>query len=237
MNAHMKQVNGEQITVPPSSTSLPTSYYGNEFNSPFHGLNKQSGNPVNDSSSGFSSSSSMSSDNSFDNFGNGNVQENFLPEIKAFSNNSDKLEGVLGHLNATHLPNTFTQSKTNPFAMLRDKNSALNDLKGMELSKSFPLAGKIHSLTGNGINYDALRETTDYDVFNTTSTSGLSCDTLIEKPEKSPVAIDLFKDAAAAAFNELGGSNGNKVRKHEFYNKISEQAFASAEKVKNLWLH
>lgn len=185
----------------------------------------------------------MSSDNSFDNFGNGNGQENILPEIKAFSNNSDKLDGVIGHLNGAHItndiatPNTMPQSKTNPFAMIRDKNPGLNDLKGMELSKSFPLSSKIHSLTGNGINYDALRETTDFVVFNTTSPTGSSSDVAVEKSEKPAIAIDLFKDAAAAAFNELGGSNNNKVRKHEFYNKISEQAFATIEKVKNLWLH
>lgn len=187
----------------------------------------------------------MSSDNSFEHFSGINTsgQENILPEIRAFANNSDKLDGVLDHLNGSYISNgsqpTPTASKNNPFMMIKnEKNAALTELKGMELSKSFPLTGKKKSLTGNGINYDALRETTDYDVFNTSCPSGIACDTtVIEKPERAPVALDLFKDAAAAAFNELGGLHNNKVRKHEFYNKISEQAFTSTEKVNTNWLH
>lgn len=188
----------------------------------------------------------MSSDNSFDNFGQGSIHENILPEIKAFANNSDTLDGVLDHLNGIQMPNgnqqlnTSAQLKTNPFAINRDKMHAFNDLKGMELSKSFPLSSKIHSFTGNAINYDALRDTSDHDIFKASNTLGFAGETAaekIEKPEKPAVAIDLFKDAAAAAFNELGGTKGNKVRKHEFYNKISEQAFATVEKVTKLRLH
>lgn len=51
--------------------------------------------------------------------------------------------------------------------------------------------------------------------------------------QKPTISMDLFRDAAAAAFSEFGTSNG---KKHEFFNKMPEMV-AQSGKVMQWWEH
>lgn len=65
------------------------------------------------------------------------------------------------------------------------------------------------------INYDAFRDTFTTNDFSTIG----QVDTTPPMAQKPAISMDLFRDAAAAAFSEFGSSNG---KKHEFFNKMPE---------------
>lgn len=199
---------------------------GNEFatsENSFGSTSSNSGaNPFNDSSSGFGDSSSESN-STIDSSIHSHGQQYFMPDLKAFSNNYDKLDGILNHFNGSNVDGDAKNVRANPFLISGTKSPALNELKGTGFSASLPEPGQYKRSDGNRINYDSLRETIDSEVLNTScppqlfGSSGGGVTTAVDRPG---VAVDLFKDAAAAAFSEFGSTN-DKGRKHEFFNKIS----------------
>lgn len=179
----------------------------------------QTANPFNDStSSGFGTS--------FDGSVTNQLHDTMLPDLKAFTTNVDKLDGILSHLNGintitasgSHMEMMSSNQTGNPFVGSPEKN----ELKGVDLSTSLPLTGKKKSMDKNKINYDALRETIDSDVLNVTCPMPETITNPNKIADKPQMSMDFFKDAAAAAFSEFGNS---RVNKHEFYNKISDVDF------------
>lgn len=200
---------------------------GIETNGSYGNAQPQMANPFNDTVSAFTNPNVSGYNPS------ATIQDSILPNINAFTNNVDKLDGILNHINASSeyttaagspvnaQSTTITQklSAFNPFVANQEKNTATS-----EFPKGVPSMGKKKSLDGNKINYDALRETFDSDTLNL-AFSPIVVNTQNQNnkvPEKPAISMDLFKDAAAAAFNELGSS---RLRKHEFYNKISDVDF------------
>lgn len=125
-------------------------------------------------------------------------------DLKAFA---DTFKDAFTHQNneqAIAPPQQQQQSKANnPFLM------------SPEQSKPSMGNGK----SSYNINYDAFRDTFTSNEFNgigqTESTPPM--------PQKPTISMDLFRDAAAAAFNEFGGgSTSNGKKKHEFFNKMPE---------------
>lgn len=80
------------------------------------------------------------------------------------------------------------------------------------------------SMTGKSynINYDAFRDT-----FTTNEFSAIGqADVMPTMAQKPTISMDLFRDAAAAAFSEFGTANG---KKHEFFNKMPEMVAQSGK--------
>lgn len=75
------------------------------------------------------------------------------------------------------------------------------------------------------INYDAFRDT-----FTTNEFSNIGqADVMPAMAQKPAISMDLFRDAAAAAFSEFGTTTGGK--KHEFFNKMPEVVGQNGGKV------
>lgn len=188
-------------------------------------------NPFNDTSSAFGDVSSES--NSGNEPAAGQQPQHILPEIQAFANNFDKLDGILSHFTAAgDASNVVAANQNNakihnPFVVQRAKSPALNDLKGMDLCNAGTMNAS-KTFDGNRVNYDALRESIECGTINSTCpplATNMSLVTNQKTGEKPQISMDLFKDAAAAAFNEFGGSANGKAKKHEFFNRISEVGF------------
>lgn len=187
-------------------------------------------NPFTDSSS----SSSGFGDNSSDSFGDASSpsgsQQHVLTDLTAFSNNFDKLDGILNHFNGTNADaninaNTITTTTTttsttatgkantfNPFAMGGTKSPALNELKGMEFSQSMPESQQFGGQGVFNIDFDAIRATLESDAHNLPCPSDMGSITNDPKTDDK-AAMDFFKDAAAAAFSEFGTGAGKSAFK------------------------
>lgn len=129
-----------------------------------------------------------------------------LHDISTLTNNSEKLDGIL----KTKLSNNtkIDETKANPFigGVASSTHPPLSELKGIDLPKANPFSSIIDK---NQFNYDALRN--KFDTVDIQTQSSVVVDGNVEKIQ---IDIDLFKDAAAVAFNEF---NKNK---HEFSNKL-----------------
>lgn len=123
-----------------------------------------------------------------------------MSDLKAFTVNVDKLHGALSHSRDREVKiDAFGNhsSVSNPFLS----------------SNAFGESPKQSSPMKSTINYDAFRDTfTANDVHEPILPEA-------QLPTKPAISMDLFKDAATAAFNEFGASNH---RKHEFFNKMPE---------------
>lgn len=154
-------------------------------------------------SSASSTSSQSSASNQFNELNVSDVgsDNGLLTDLKAFTVNVDKLNGAM----------TRTQDK-DPFAVQPTT-------VGNPFLMNSPFGGestppKQQSIKTT-INYDAFRDTfTAHDIHEP-----IISDTQAMTPPKPSISVDLFKDAAAAAFNEFGAGT---FRKHEFYNKMPE---------------
>lgn len=192
-----------QAGTPASETNTESSFgSSSSFNA---------SNPFSDSSSsGFGDSGSDSAtDSSITSIGN---QHQTMPELKAFANNFEQLDGILNHFNATNMEtnattaaiaNGNTKSKSfNPFSMGRTKSPAMNDLKGMEFSQSLPESSAFKKTGSHQVNYEALRETLDISPNNFPIS-------IEQQNINDKAAMDFFKNAAAAAFSEFGGKKAD----------------------------
>lgn len=132
-----------------------------------------------------------------------------MSDLKAFTVNADKLDSVFStvHNNEDAAP---PKQPNNPFLMSpafgeipKTTTDATNSMSTMSAGKSY------------NINYDAFRDT-----FTTNEFSAIGqVDVMPSMAQKPVISMDLFRDAAAAAFSEFGTSNG---KKHEFYNKMPD---------------
>lgn len=162
------------------------------------------------------------------------TKDNIFPEMKPIASNADNLDGLITNFNNISnnynngintqndvMSQTLANQKTiagNPFANPfgnpcgQDKSSAFNGLNELDLTAS--MLNKSMENYLNGVNYDALRDTM------TSETNKLieKDNQKTEKNAKKEVPIDLFKDAASAAFSEFESSRN---KNNEFYNKIS----------------
>lgn len=128
--------------------------------------------------------------------------------MKAFTVNADNLDSVFSiQNNGQHQQQQQTQA-SNPFLMAPAFG---------EIPKSTDPAKSMATMTGKSynINYDAFRDTFTTNDFSTNGQAN-STPPMAQKPA---ISMDLFRDAAAAAFSEFGSSNG---KKHEFFNKMPE---------------
>lgn len=183
-------------------------------------------NPFTDSSS---SSSGFGDSCSSDSFGDGvsttGNQHHVLSDLRAFSNNSDKLDGIVNHFNGTNADananvivttaNTDSAAKAstfNPFATARTKSPALNELKGMEFTQSMPESQRFGSPSVFNIDFDAIRATLESDAHNMTCPPDMGGSANDAKVDDK-AAMDFFKDAAAAAFSEFGTGPGQSAFK------------------------
>lgn len=137
--------------------------------------------------------------------------ENILSDMKAFTVNADNLDSVFSiQSNSQHQQQPQSQA-SNPFLM----TPAFGEIpKSTDPTKSM---ASMSSMTGKSynINYDAFRDTFTTNDFGTIG----QVDTTPPMAQKPAISMDLFRDAAAAAFSEFGSSNG---KKHEFFNKMPE---------------
>lgn len=183
-------------------------------------------NPFTDSSSSSSGFGDCSSSDSFGDAASttGN-QHHVLSDLKAFSNNSDKLDGIVNHFNGTNADanaNTITAtaatgsaakaSTFNPFATARTKSPALNELKGMEFTQSMPESQRFGSPSVFNIDFDAIRATLESDAHNQTCPPDMG-GSANDAKVNDKAAMDFFKDAAAAAFSQFGTGPGQSAFK------------------------
>lgn len=145
------------------------------------------------------------------------INENILSDLKAFTVNADKLDSVFSSQNIDRaVPMQQPQQppkRNNPFLMSPD----IGELpKTIDSAKPMP---SMTSMTGKSynINYDALRDTFTTNEF---SANGHVADVMPPTATQKPaISMDLFRDAAAAAFSEFGTTNS---KKHEFFNQMPE---------------
>lgn len=135
-------------------------------------------------------------------FTSSSVDSGLISDFKAFTVNVDKLQGALSHSQEKEV-----KIETNAFGSHSVSNPFLSNGTGFGES---PIQSNAMKST---INYDAFRDTfTAHDVHEPILPEA-------QQPSKPAISMDLFKDAAAAAFNEFGAGN---YRKHEFFNKMPE---------------
>lgn len=141
--------------------------------------------------------------------------ENILSDLKAFTVNADKLDSVFSIHNNENAAAPMQQSQQPP---KQPNNPFLMSPGYGEIPKTTTDTTKtMSSMSGKSynINYDAFRDT-----FTTNEFSAIGqVDVMPPMAQKPVISMDLFRDAAAAAFNEFGTSNG---KKHEFYNKMPD---------------
>lgn len=173
-----------------------------------------------------SSSGSFQAVNQFNDSSSDHSSENILSDLSAFTSNADKLGSVFGGPSTEHAAPKQQQRQqpqpSNPFLM----TPAFG-----EIPKSTDSTKSMTSMTGKSynINYDAFRDT-----FTTNEFSAIGqADVMPTMAQKPTISMDLFRDAAAAAFSEFGTANG---KKHEFFNKMPEMV-AQSGKVMHWWEH
>lgn len=128
--------------------------------------------------------------------------------------NADKLDSAFSfshsvdHAAPKHQPSQQQPQPSNPFLMSPGFG---------EIPKSTESAKSMSTMTGKSynINYDAFRDTFTTSEFNAIG----QADVMPPMAQKPAISMDLFRDAAAAAFSEFGPSNG---KKHEFFNKMPD---------------
>lgn len=149
--------------------------------------------------------------------------ENILSDLKAFTVNADKFDSVFNsHSNDQIVPKQQSALHQQP----QPSNPFLMSPGYGEIPKSTESTKSMSSMSGKSynINYDAFRDTFTTSEFNAIG----QADVMPPMAQKPAISMDLFRDAAAAAFSEFGSSSG---KKHEFFNKMPEVVGQSGGKV------
>lgn len=158
------------------------------------------------------------------------TNDNLFPQIKSITSNGDKLDGLITNFANyesdinSQIDANSAKSKTtagNPFEVGLDKSIAWSN-ESHELDLTASMLMKSMENSSIGVNYDALR----HSIIESETNKLLHADTeqngKKSQSAKKEIPVDLFKDAASAAFSEFESS---RIKNHEFYNKISGMNF------------